>query len=46
MNPALKQIKNRTRSLWRDGKLPALSNRELLAEAGRFHKPRNIRRKP
>ena len=33
MNPALKQIKNRTRSLWRDGKLPALSNRELLAEA-------------
>lgn len=46
MNPALKQIKNHTRSLWRDGKLSALSNRELLAEAGRFHKPRNIRRKP
>ena len=33
MNPALKQIKNHTRSLWRDGKLSALSNRELLAEA-------------
>lgn len=33
MNPALKQIKNRTRSLWRNGKLSALNDRELLAEA-------------